>query len=157
MQFFELAGQGTEDTLKMDVPLKTVLIEANWIPARMFNVGGNPGKMHYHLDRIFELDPANVEARLLLVNKLLESREETEARKHLEFLLKLPLEQQPLPPQLIAELSFPQGVRLLADVYKRTQRSEIAKGILTQALDVAKKRGNLIWITQLQNDLARYR
>lgn len=157
MRFFEVAAKGTEENLKYEIPLNSVLIEAHLIPARMFDAGGNPEQMHYFLDQIFEIDPANVEARLMLVNKLLESRQEVEARKHLEFLLKLPPEEQPAPPQLIAILSFPQGVRLLADVYKRTQRAEIGKGILTQALDVAKQRRHQIWITQLQNDLARYR
>ncbi len=157
MRYFEIAAQGTEENLKFEIPLNSVLIEAFLIPARMFDAGGNPEQMHFFLNQIFEIDPANVEARLMLVNKLLESRQEIEARKHLELLLKLPTDEQPAPPQLIAILTFPQGVRLLADVYKRTQRAEIGKGILTQALEVAKQRRHQIWITQLQNDLARYR
>lgn len=157
IKYFEAAAQGKQENVKYGVTLESVKVQANWIPARMFEAGGNTEKMNYYLDRVFEIDPAYLEARLLLVNKLLESRQDIEARKHLEFLLKLPIEEQPPPPALIAELSFPQGVRLLADVYKRTQRSEIGKGILTQALEVAEKQRNRIWITQLQNDLARYR
>ena len=157
IKYFEAAAQGKQENLKYDVGLDYVLVQANWIPARMSEAAGNIERMNYYLDRVFEIDPAYLEGRLLLVNKLLEGRQEIEARKHLEFLLKLPLDKQPTPPALIAELSFPQGIRLLADVYKRTQRSEIGKGILAEALLVAEKKGNRIWITQLQNDLARYR
>ena len=157
IKYLERAAQGTEEDQKYEVPLDSILVEANMLPARLFQAAGDTQKMDQYLNRLFEIDPNNVDGRVFKVNLLLTSRRETEARQHLEVLLKQPIELQPHPEDLVQKLSFPEGIILLADTYKRTQRSKIGKGILEQALLVAEQRRNLIWITQIQNEIARYR
>ena len=157
ISFLEAAANGKEENHVSSLDFKSIKVEANWIPTLMYDAGKNQEKTDYYLQKVLEIDPSNENARLFAAKKAFASLREEEARKHLEILLNLPLEDQPDPNELIRVLPFPQGAMILADIYRRSRRADVGKTILEQSLAVSKDSGNRIWTMQIQMELNRYK